>query len=367
MSSIKMPDEEPSVNGDFDGQPVSTSDEDTPSIRYYYTPSTFDDLLSLENFYGLLSKSFVFIHNKKTCSDDLVDRLIHDYAKVYIIKQIQTHQFSTNDLMQKIKNGLRNRRKQSIWILESTSPSDKLAEFCTKLFMVKNDRHGVWVRGNLNELSPKTVQIFDILFLFDMSSMEFDVFRTAILTPGNLAEQMGTQYGATNNVHRMLAFVNYKRLPCAPLLTSNPIILLTHNKETAYHMDINPFIPLIVKATEFIFCEAKEYLTRGRSGSGASDEETDGLPVTKQEFDKAKMNANNFSSMIADSVTRADMYELQLLLETIERLRKLVARMTLDNVLKKDSGVYVQIDIHNEEIANATVKVQEILKRFYKN
>ncbi len=367
MSSIKWLDKESSGDRNLEEQSAISFDEDTPSIRYYNTPSTFDALLSLENFYGLLSKSFVFIHNKKTCSDDLVDKLIRDYYDKFDIKQIQTHQFPISDLMQKIKNGLRARRKQSIWIVESTSHSDNLTEFCTKLFMFKNDRHGIWVRGNLNELSPKTIQIFDVLFLFEMSSTEYDVFRTAILAPSNLAEQMVTHYGAGDNTHWMLTFVNYKRLPRAPLLTSNPIILLTRNKETAYPMDITPFIPLIVKATEYLFTEAKEYLTRGRSSSGTSDEEIIDLPITKQEFDNAQLNINNFSSMIAASVTRADMYELQQLLEMIEMQRKLVARMERDNVLKNESRLSVEIDEVKGKIAETTIKVQELLKRLYKN
>ena len=367
MSSIKWLDEESSGKENVDEQSAITLGEDTPSIRYYNTPPTFEALLSLENFYDLLSKSFVFIHNKKTCSDDFVDKLICDYYGNFEIKQIQTHQCPTSDLMQKIEKGLRAKKKRSIWIVESTSHSDNLTEFCTKLFIIKNDRHGIWIRGNLNELSPKTIQIFDVLFLFEMSSTEYDVFRTAILTPSDLAKQMVSQYGAMDNAHWMLTFINYKRLPRAPLLTSNPIILLTRNKEATYPMDITPFIPLIVKATEYIFTEAREYLTRERSGSGASDEEIIGLAITKQEFDKAHLNTDNFSSMIDASVTRADMYELKKLLEMITLQRKLVAQMKLDNILKNDSRLVLEIDIKEGEIAKNTLEMQELLKRLYKN
>ena len=103
------------------------------------------------------------------------------------------------------------------------------------------------------------------------------------------------------------------------------------------------------------------------SQADVSDQEIADLPIAKQEFDDAKINLSNFSSMIAASVTRADMYELKQLLKMIERLRKLVARMTLDNVLKKEARLYIQVDIMNKEIAESTVKVQQLLKRLYRN
>lgn len=352
------------IVGTVTAQSGSAFDEKKLSIRFYHTPSKISDLLYLEGFYRLLSRSFVFIHNKKNSSDHLVESVVNLLSNLSEFRYFQTHTESAESILRNIRYGLRSKKKQLTWIIESTGVADNVNDFCTKVRGLKNDRHGIWVRGYIQELNPKVVQLFDVLFAFDMSLSEYDVLRAAISVPGDIIDQMRTQYGASSGEEPLFVFMNYKRAPEAPLLTSNPIILV-QDKEVTVPMDITPFIPVIVEATKFIFNEAKEYLGKRSSASGDIDDLAISLPITKDQFDSAQTNTESLAVLVSASATRADMYEIEQLLKQIELHRKVIASLETENTLRPSGRISVDIAEEKDKIGEKALRLRETLSRVY--
>lgn len=345
-------------------KPIIPFDDNIPSIRFHYTPAKISDLLVLERLHSRLFKCFIFIHNKKNSSDDLIRRISSNYSSFLEFRYFQTHNQSSTSLLQEIRKGLRYKKKHIVWIIESTELSNNINELCSELHSIKNNRHGIWVRGYIQELSPKIIQLFDILFAFDMSSSEYDVLRTAISIPGNILDQMRIEYGKMVCDEPLFVFFNYKRLPSAPLLTSNPLILV-QDQETIF-MDITPFVPIIIEATKFLFNEAKEFFITKSSSSADVDSLLSNLPITKDQFENAKTSQAKLTELVNASVTKADIYEMEQVLKQIELHRKIVASLETENTLRPSGRLSVEISEEKNKIADKTLILKEILLRIYK-
>jgi hypothetical protein len=338
-------------------------DENALSIRFHHTPAKISDLLALEKLHSVLFKSFIFIHNKKNSSDDLVRRISSSYTKFLEFRHVQTHTKTFESMLQDIKSGLRFKKKQIVWIIESTGLSDGINEFCTKVHAIKNNRHGIWIRGYIQELNPKIVQLFDILFAFDMSTSEYDALRTAISIPGNILDEMRTQYGRSAREEPLFVFFNYNRLPNAPLLTSNPLILV-QDPEVMF-MDITPFVPVIVEATKFLFNEAKEYFSNKSSSPEDADDLLANLSITKDQFENAMTNQESLAALVNTSVTKADIFDMEQILKQIELHRKVIASLETENTLRPSGRLSVDIAEEKDKINEKAIRLKGILSRVY--
>ena len=74
-------------------------------------------------------------------------------------------------------------------------------------------------------MDPYILSQFDALFLFDMSSKEYDLLKSAIDVSDDIIRNMSNSSGQSNSNSKVLFFLNTERIKNAPLLSKNPIIL----------------------------------------------------------------------------------------------------------------------------------------------
>ncbi len=305
------------------GRPPDTG---VTSVRLWHPPPrAVGELLRLEGYYKNLVKSFVFIQNTKESSDKLVETMVNIIGAAAHFKFVQTHSIGLNSILRMMRKVEASRVPQ-VFVVDATGMKGDINQFCESLALLEHRQCGVWLRGYVRHLDPRVISLFDALFVFDMSFMEYEVLRSAISLPTGITGEMR---GKLDDKDRVLFFVNYRRSVEAPLIEKNPLVLSQIEEAP---MDITPLIPIITEATKFLFDEASQWLeiVRKRTGSkvNASESEEDaGLPV---------LDRQQFSSLADD----------------FKALRATIDRVAVESSAYRIQGLVEQIQIHYKNLTD---------------
>jgi len=206
----------------FSAQGESAARPQGQAFRRCHSPSTVVELLRLEDFYRLLGRSFVFFQNRKESSDFLIETIVGVAEETQDFKFYQTHASGWDTILEKIETC--SDERPQILVIDITGTTD-VNKLCTSIVLAERQRSGIWLRGYIRDLTPRTISLFDALFVFDMSSQEYEILRSAIILPDSTVEQLRKSASYPDFHESVLFFVNYKHLDNAPLLERNPVVL----------------------------------------------------------------------------------------------------------------------------------------------
>jgi len=194
------------------------------AFRRCHNPTTVEELLRLEDFYRLLGRSFAFFQNRKESSDFLIETIVRVAEGTQDFKFYQTHASSWDTILEKIESCSDESERPQILVIDITGTID-VNSLCISIALAEHQRSGIWLRGYIRDLTPRTISLFDALFVFDMSSQEYEILRSAIILPDSAVEQLRKSANYPDFHESVLVFVNYKHLDNAPLLERNPLVL----------------------------------------------------------------------------------------------------------------------------------------------
>lgn len=195
-----------------------------PYIDSVLTPRTLTEVLEYREFYRVLGQSFVFIQNKKTLSDFLIEAKIQLVRRSFDVRRLDTHSHSPRSIIRRTKDrGTRRQRKPPLIVVDTTDSSVNVNKLCESIARVR--QCGVWIRGYVRDLDPRILISFDALLLFDMSLFEYEILRTAIcLTEKNIKALK--EASNSPDLRRVLFFLNDRYQATLPFaLKENPILL----------------------------------------------------------------------------------------------------------------------------------------------
>lgn len=321
-SSVKLIDSEPDpslITEDI--FPFENVGYPTSSVRLLYAPNTVHELLRQENYYRTLIKSFIFIQNTKESSDMLIDVMTEVIGEICDFKFFQTHSFKIDSILEEIEKVKHASEKPQVFVVEVTDTEGNITQFCEKIASIDSRQYGLWIQGYIRYLDPRIISLFDALFVFNMSEIEYEILRTAISIPPDLIDEI-TSFSDTVYTDRVLFFLNYRRSINGPLLERNPIVL-SRIKEAI--VEISPFIPVIVEATKFFFNKASQWLeiVRKRTSPEKGDSKTNrGLdklaPLDKHLFSGLEGNPEVLKEMIDRTAVASNVYRITGLVEQLQ-------------------------------------------------
>ena len=126
-----------------------------PFLDDFFTPTTLTEILEFREFHTILGHSMVFIQNKKTISDRLVEEKIQIIKGAFDVQQLDTHSHSLEIILNSVKDKARwEPGKLPLLLLEMTDAAGNADEFCTSI--AQKRQCGVWIRGYVRDLDPKT-------------------------------------------------------------------------------------------------------------------------------------------------------------------------------------------------------------------
>lgn len=195
-----------------------------PFLDDYFTPTTLTEILEFREFYKVLGQSFVFIQNKKTISDRLLQEKIQIVNSAFDVHRLHTHLHSLETIVEYASDKAKWRLEPPpLLLVETTDAAVNTNELCQSV--AKKRQCGVWIRGYVRDLDPKTLTLFDVLILFDMSDHEYEILRTTIhLLDDYIAGLRQVSNYSTQG--RMLFFLNDGYRDNLPfVLRENPVLL----------------------------------------------------------------------------------------------------------------------------------------------
>ena len=325
------------------------------AFQPYYAPETLEEFFQIEGLFQVLAKSLVFIHNRKDSSDWLIEAARQASGGSYSFRFFQTHVTEWSSILDEIiqaDGGI-----DEIYVIDITTVPEDQGRFCATISALEDLARGVWIRGYIRDISPSILQLFDFLFLFDMSDSEFGVLRSVISVSSEQIEQVRDYTDRTSITDIILIFINYGRVRGVPMLAYNPMTLF-HVRGYRGPMDITPFVPVIVEATKFVFNEVSKWIDdmRQHAAQGSTYPVGSILPVTKEQFVAAESNQESIALLLSRATTLADIDEIRNLLGQLKKRRALFLELESQEVTA--SGA---------EAAKLRVQMQDVARDILKN
>jgi hypothetical protein len=349
---------------------ISESAEE-PAVQFYYAPETVEEFFRLDGLYQVLAKSLVFIHNRKDSSDYLVKIALEVADDSYSFRFFQTHTTKLQQILEEIAQPDDDSEAPEICIVDITSIAEELGEFCEAVVNMKGRTRGVWIRGYIRDISPRLVQLFGLLFAFDMSDSEFDVLRTTISLSSEQLQLLRDYGNRASNVDIVLTFINYERFRGAPMLAYNPIALSQVRGYTGL-MDITPFVSTIVEATDFVFDEVGKWISdiRQRASQESGLPFGAALPVTRERFTAARSDSKLVAELLNQAITLADINEIRNLLDQLKTRRALFLELESQEVTAagaEAAKLRVQMQSAARDIIKTAERLESALSRVYRS
>lgn len=338
------------------------------AFQSYYAPDTIDEFFEIDGLFQVLAKSLVFIHNRKDSSDWLVKAARKVAGNDYDFRFFQTHMIELPQILEEISRP--SSGTAEICVVDITSVSESLGTFCETLAGLKELTRGVWVRGYVRDINPSLIQLFDFLFLFDMSDLEFSILRSTISLSSEQIAQMRDYSSRASNVDVVLVFVNYGHIKGMPVIAYNPVTLLQIRGYKGL-MDIKPFVPVIVEATKFVFNEVSKWIgdVRQRAAQASVRPIGSTLPVTREEFMTIESDPDSIVSLLNQATTQADVDEIRNLLGQLRTRRSLFLELESQEVTAagpEAAKLRVQMQNVARDIIGTTERLENALSRVYR-
>ncbi|MBN1618493.1 hypothetical protein JW887_04070 [Candidatus Dojkabacteria bacterium] len=346
---------------DSDAKPVKNDSQ--AAVRFYPDPITITDLLTVENFYLTLIQSFIFIHNKKDASDHLIDLIKTFMGSLCEFETLQIHTIDSNAIIEQVQSQKKEANKYRIYLIDLTGAIQDIQMFCIRLSsVIKGCLHGVWIKGYISDLNPSIISLFDSLFVFDLSDKEYDILRTVISLPVDIAEQMRTTTNRIFSSNKVLFFINYRQVKNVPKFDQNPKVLKLTKGENL--MSITAFMPVIVEASKFIFNEVSKWIDDIRKKASSKEVKMD-LPESIKQIIANESNPAKIATLIDSAATADDIEEMESLMKQIKTTKELLLKLEEQEVLAS-GGEQAKIEVLIKEKARIIVakvdRLNDLLK-----
>jgi len=173
----------------------------------FYAPKTSIELKTIPEFMYLINKGLTFIHYRK----DSVFYLSHDLidSQHLNIEYRDTYNIQFKKVIKEINKNI-DFKKETLWVIDTTKYKENSSQFYEHLSKLKRNKNtGICIRSHIENIDIKSLEYFDVIFLFDMSDILFDKFKSFISISEKQINTMKS--GFTYNGEPVLVFVNNSR------------------------------------------------------------------------------------------------------------------------------------------------------------
>jgi hypothetical protein len=172
----------------------------------FHSPKNLTELKNIPEFMDLVNKGFSFIHYRKDSVFHLSEELIYLHKN---IEYRDTYNIQFKKVIKEIHTNIKF-KKETLWLIDTTKYKENSSHFYEQLSKLKRDRNtGICIRSHIDNIDIKSLEYFDVIFLFDMSDVLFDKFKSFISISEKQIENMKS--GFTYHGEPVLVFVNNSR------------------------------------------------------------------------------------------------------------------------------------------------------------
>lgn len=250
----------------------------TGAPQLYSDPRSVAELLTDPAFFRVLAKGLVFIQDRRAWSERLLLAMEnHAGSEGLGTRRVTAQAARYDELREQIAvTARRGRRRREIVVLDAAGTCGELPELIEATHERFPHNTGLWVRAHVRDVPPRCLQLFDIVFLFDMAWNELEAVRTALpVSDQNVAElRQRDPGGRGRNAEPVLVFMARDADQDAelPLLVRNPALVTLHLSERLEKVSVDGYVPIIVEAVKFMFDRLGKRLDRSDDPPHAHDD-----------------------------------------------------------------------------------------------
>jgi len=172
----------------------------------FHSPKNLTELKNIPEFMNLVNKGLSFIHYRKDSVFHLSEELISLHKN---IEYRDTYNIQFKKVIKEIHTNIQS-KKETLWLIDTTKYRENSSHFYEQLSKLKRDNNtGICIRSHIDNIDIKSLEYFDVIFLFDMSDVLFDKFKSFISISEKQIETIKS--GFTYNGEPVLVFVNNSR------------------------------------------------------------------------------------------------------------------------------------------------------------
>ena len=169
----------------------------------FHSPKNLTELKNIPEFMNLVNKGLSFIHYRKDSVFHLSDDLLSQHKN---IEYRDTYNIQFKKVIKEIHTNIKSKKK-TLWLIDTTKYKENSSHFYEQLSKLKRDSNtGICIRAHIENIDIKSLEYFDVIFLFDMSDVLFDKFKSFIAISEKHIETMKS--GFIYNGEPVLVFVN---------------------------------------------------------------------------------------------------------------------------------------------------------------
>lgn len=337
----------------------NTSKKQTARTPYFYSIQVYEefqyieDLFSYNNIILHLASSPVFIHKKKTWSDNLINivsKLIGEYIDIEIIK---THDKKFNKFIS--YSDVTGKSNKKLIILDITKSVKNLEHIITTLLI--KGINNLWLTSTLSDIDSKVLSFFDTFFIYDMPSSEFDTLKSAIPISNVIIENMEENTDSTY-ARNLLVYIDTNKIIGLPPLDKNPFVTTQGTKE----IEMIDITLDIIDATKLLF----ETIRKIRKTPDNSQIENEDY-LTKKTFYEYYDN-NKLKEIINEAYAKKHLRTIQ---SITKQIYTHIQNLNDLNEKKAEFGAYMpphfnrEIDRQTEELNNKSKELESMLSDIY--
>jgi len=179
------------------------------------------------------------------------------------------------DIRNRLASKGRRRSAPLVTVLDATGEVGRLADLLDTAPDKYPRRNGLWIRAHVRDLTPRALQRFDVVFMFDMTRDELESARTAIpFADGHLKTlRRRNDLGTRSGEEFVLVFLalDSETIDNVPQLVRNPVIINLRDQYKEVQMSVDEYVPVIVEAVKFFFSRWGARLDRAQEQTPSVD------------------------------------------------------------------------------------------------
>jgi hypothetical protein len=189
-------------------------------------PSSIEELLRHPELIHPLLHGIVFVHDKSSVSDRLLD-LVEDIAPHSVrFEAISEPAVDADLLVEKLKSRNRRSKKSTVYVLRAGSMKDSIEGTVRSVCAGPAGWHALWVFGFSSDFPNYLLRLFDVILIFGSSSADIDRLRSVMPIPERVAKALSADTADLGD-EQVVVFFNTER----PIrgwtirMTRNPAVL----------------------------------------------------------------------------------------------------------------------------------------------
>lgn len=214
---------------------VCSDKKELPKVFFpFHAPNCVSELRNIPDFDSIMINGFTFIQYRKDSVFHLTKELFYGSSTV---QYRDTHEVTLKNIVQEIVESSK-KGEHILWIIDTTNYNQQISKLYERLSLIKKSKNtGVCVRSSIEDIDLRSLEFFDILYLFDMSDIMFDRLRSFISIPDTYIQSIRS--GENQQGEPVLVFINYKRLlnSIKVNFSTNPFIISCDSSLTSVGLD----------------------------------------------------------------------------------------------------------------------------------